>query len=537
MAIKYRSAQNYASAYASSKGGIAIGIENFVHLRKEITAGTFNPPAVGTQGRSTSAVAPATTLATETEEDFRISVDGATAIPVSLDSADYATLITGILIADYLEIAINDALETAGQDGRVWVDFAGGLYIIYSQKTGTTSAVNILAATVPANDVAIVLKLGVANTGVEVPGTAGGNFLFMTKAGLKVSQPFEMSEHRTGRQASNIIKKKIVAEGDIEMYVNMDTSGVGPVIDTPVEDILENILGRKTKTANLIRFDAGDPPTSFLSLLQGNNVFARAFNGGYAKSLKISLPGDGEAKITVPFKCRDGKYASVGQFNGEVTASTAVILNIGDANKFDNGSRVIVVDTDGRTILYGAAGTLTFDRLTASTGTLSAAITCLDNSYLAPWTPHNLDQAGIDNPVTGLSGTVSLDGDSTTIEEIRSVEISFDPKVEDQDNYYGADGNRGRVVGGRAEITIDLDVMLSNSQAQNIMEAKRFVAKSVVVKLGDPAGRHTRFVFPNVQFAVPDVELPDEGSVPLKLSGKCLQSTVGALDAFAMEYV
>jgi hypothetical protein len=529
---KYRSSQNFATAYASSKQGIAIGIENFVHLKKETVAGTFNPPSIGTQGKSTSAALPSVDISLETDTDFRVSVDGSTLIVVTLVPAGKTS---GALIAAHLETQINTALSTAGYDGRVWAEFTGGLYIIHSQKTGPSSSVVISDALLL--NIADVLKLGVANLGVEVVGTGGGNFLFMTKAGLKVSQPFEMSAHRTGRQASNIIKKKIVAEGDIEMYVNMDTTGPTPDIDTPVEDILENILGRKTSTSGLIKFDAGDPPTSFLSLLQGNNTFARAFNGGYAKSLKISLPGDGEAKITVPFKCRDGKYASLSQLNGAIVSSTAVITNALEANRFDNGCRVMMVDIDGRTVTHGYAGDLTFTRTGDNGGTLSAAVSVADESYMVPWTPHNFDQVGIDNPVTGLSGTVSLDGGLSDIEEIRSVEISFDPKVEDQDNYYGADGNRGRVVGGRAEITVDIDVMLSVSQAQHITEAKRFVAKSVIVKLGDPTGRHARFVFPNVQFMVPDVELPDEGSVPLKLSGKCLQSVIGGLDAFSMEYV
>lgn len=529
---KYRTSQNFATAYASSKQGIAIGIENFIHLRKENTAGVFNPPSIGTQGRSTSAVAPSEDISAETDTNFRISVDGGTAITVTLVPAGKTT---GLLIAAHLETQINAALAAAGQDGRVWVEFSGGVYVIWSQKLGPTSSVVILDGLTL--NIAVVLKIGVANLGVETVGTAGGNFLFMTKAGIKVSQPFEMSEHRTGRQASNIIKKKIVAEGDVEMYVNMDTLGGTPDIDTPVEDLLENILGRKVSAGGIIRFDANDPPSSFLSVLQGNNTFGRAFTGGYAKSLKISLPGDGEAKMTLPLKLRDGKYASISQLDGAIVASDSVVTNANEANKFETGSRVMLVDVDGRTVLYGADGSLTFTRTGASTGTLSSSVSMDDDTYMIPWLPHQFDQNGIDNPVTGLSGSVSLDGGSTTIEEIRSVEISFDPKVEDQDNYYGADGNRGRVVGGRAEITLDIDIMLSVSQAQHITEAKRFVAKDVLVTLGDSTGRHVRFVFPNVQFQVPDVEIPDEGSVPLKLSGKCLQSYVGALDAFAIEYV
>jgi len=532
MALKYRAASNYKSAYESSKGGIAIGIENFIHLRKEDVAGTFKPPSIGTQGKFTGT---AGAFSAPTKTTLTVAVDGNTPALVTIVPASCTD---GPLTAAELETKINARLTALGQDAQVWVEYSATKYIIYSQKTGPASAVVVTAGGV-GTDVTVELNL---DDGTGTVGVKGGHFLFMTKAGLKVSQPFEVSAHRTGRQASNIIKKKITAEGDIEMYVCFDTNGGTPLIDTPVADILENIMGRKVDSGSQIIFNAGDPPNTFLSLLQGNNVFARAFNGGYAKSLKISLPGDGEAKITVPFKCRDGKYAALAKLAAPVAGSASVTLEPNEANKFDIGARVMLVGIDGRTVTHGYDGNLTFARTASNTGTLSETVTVADESFMAPWTPHSFDQVGIDNPVTGIQGTISVDLTTTpigtnVIEEIRSCEISFDPKIEDQDNYYGQDGNRGRVVGGRAEITVDLDVMLSNSQAQHIMESKRFIAKNILVKLGDPAGRHVQFIFPNVQFAVPDIELPDEGSVPLKLSGKCLQSVVGSLDAFSIAYV
>lgn len=296
MAIKYRTAQNYKTAYESNKQGIAIGIENFIHLKKEVVAGTFYPPSVGTQGDFTGL---AVTWIQPVKKTLTMAVDGGTPLLVTLDPLN---CVTEADAAEELETVANAALAASGQDGRVWVNYTTK-FIIYSQKTGSNSSVNVTAGTV-GDDIRAELFL---TGGTATAGTGGGNFLFMTKAGLKVSQPFEMSQHRTGRQASNIIKKKIVAEGDIEMYFNMDTTGGSPNIDTPVEDILENVLGRKTVTGSLIKFDAVDPGSSFLSIQQGNNTFARSFNGCYGKSLKISLPGDGEAKMTIPFKSRDGK--------------------------------------------------------------------------------------------------------------------------------------------------------------------------------------------------------------------------------------
>lgn len=529
-----RSSQDFANAYASNKQGIGIGIENFIHLKKETTPGTFNPPSVGTQGKSTSDTTPSTDISAGTDTTFRIAVDGGAVVTVVLVVTG---LTTGSLIAAALETGINAALTSAGQDARVWVEFAGGLYVLHSQKFGAVSAVVVTAGLT--NDVSADLKIGVANAGTEIVGTYGGNFLFMTKAGLKFNQPFEMSEHKSGRQASNVIKKKKVAEGDLEMYFNFDTTGGSPDIDTPVEDLLEGVLGRKVVTGSSIKFDAGSPSSNYLSVLQGNNAFGRALNGTFPKSLKIALPGDGEAKMTLPLKARTGRYATIAQLMGAVVASANIIVNAGESKRFDVDSRVMVVKPDGRSVVAGSDGSLTVLSRTDGSDTvvLSTTVSVADDGYLVPWLPHVFDQHGIDNPVTGLQGSVSFDNGSTVVEEIRSVEIDFDPKIEAFDNFYGADENRGFVVGGRAEINVTLDVLLSVSQMRKVIEAKEFTYFNLQVTLGPSSGRRLVFSMPHVLFMVPDVEIPDEGSIPIQLQGKCLQSAPGALDALTLTYL
>lgn len=533
--VKFRSSLDFAQAYASNKQGIGTGIENFVHIAEEVTPGTFVPPSIGTQGSSTSAATPSTDISGSSNRNGRISVDGGAVLAFGLSVV--TGLDTGPEIAAALESAINTAMSTAGRDTRVWVDFTGGLYVIKSQKTGSASAVVITNGV--SLDLMTELKLGTGNSGTEAVGTAGGAFLKSTKAGLKMNQPFEMSEHKSGRQASNIIKKKKVAEGDIETYLNVPTSG-NPAVDTPLSLMLEGVLGKKTVIGSTeIKFDSSQAPSKYMSFMQGNNAFGRAFNGGYQKKLTISLPGDGEAKMSFSAKARDGKYASIAKFNGAVSGDDDVIVVTGQSKRYNVGARVMVVAPDGRTVTAGADGSLTvLSRVDASHSVkLSTTITADDLSYLVPWLPHVFDQSGTDNPVTGLEGTISFDGGSTAVEEIRSAEIDFDHKVTDFDDFYGADGNRGFVVGDKAEINLKVEVLVSASQAQKIVQAIEFESFNMKLVLGPAAGLRWQFVLPKVYFMVPDVEIPDNGPVVMSLEGKAVQTSDGALDAFSMSLV
>jgi hypothetical protein len=457
-----------------------------------------------------------------------MTVDGGAPVTLNLT---VVSLTSGVLIAAAIETAGNLALGTAGQDGRIWAEFTGGLYKIWAQKTNTAGVV------VTGGTLAAELKLGTANGGTTTAGTDSPDWFWTTKMGIKHSQDFEMSLHKSGRQPSNIIKKKKMLEGDVEMYVNM-AGGSTVDIDDSVALLLQCVFGQKTVGANVISFDQKQPPTTYFSVLQGNNVFNRVANGCYVKNFTITLPGDGEATMKFTMKGRESKECSIGKVNGPVSASTSVILETGEAGNFEPEARIMLIDADGRTVLAGVDGTLRGSSidLTTHTLTLSSAITCADGAYIAPWLPHVFGFGGIDNPVTGLQGSVSFDGGASTIEEIRSVEISVDPKTEDLDNYYGTDSNRGYVVGDRSEISVKVEMNLSASQFRTIQQSRRFESFSMKVILGDASARHLEIICPRVMYKIPGIEIPDTGTVPVTFEGFALQQVLGSLDAIQLSF-
>jgi hypothetical protein len=526
--MKHRSVLNFGQQYNSFKNGYAVGIENFAFMREEVTPGTFNPPRIGTQGCSTSGATPSTDLSLAGDGTIVMSVDGGAPVTVSLTVAG---LTSGALIAAAIETQGNLALGAAGQDGRIWVEYTGSVYKIYAQKTNTAGVV------VSGGTLADELKLGLANAGTETTGTDSPDWFWTTKMGIKHSQDFEMSKHKSGRQPSNIIKKKKMLEGDVELYVNM-AGGSTVDIDDSVALLLQCVFGQKTVGANSISFDQKQPPSTYFSILQGNNTFNRVANGCYVKNFTITLPGDGEASMKFTMKGRESKECSIGKVNGPVTASTSVILENGEAGNFEPDCRVMIIDADGRTVLAGVDGGLKVNAvdLTTHTLTLSSSITCLDGSFVAPWLPHVFGFGGIDNPVTGLQGSVSFDGGATTIEEIRSVEISVDPKTEDLDNYYGTDTNRGYVVGDRSEISVKVEMNLSASQFKKIQQSRRFESFSMKVVLGPANGRRLEIECPKVMYKIPGVEIPDTGTVPVTFEGFALQQVLGSLDAVLLSF-
>lgn len=120
------------------------------------------------QATSTSASSPSTDITGLTSPSFKVAVDKNPVVTVTLDVTDNDT---GAEVAAEMEEEINEALEDALQGGRVDVDYSSSLYVITSRATGNRSSVVVTDA--DSNNAADDLKIGTANSGVEVAGSKG----------------------------------------------------------------------------------------------------------------------------------------------------------------------------------------------------------------------------------------------------------------------------------------------------------------------------------------------------------------------------
>lgn len=535
MAALYRASRDYATQYASLNQGYTIGIEQAVFVKAEVTAGTALPPAIGTQGSSISNTAPSTDISAGSNTKFRISVDGGTVTEITLVLTG---LNSGANIATGLQTQINAALSAAGFDTRVWVEYNSSLYKIRSQRIGTGSSVVITAGS--SVDVAVDLKLGLANTGVEAAGANGSDYLVMTKGSHKFTQPRNVSKVRSGRQPVSTIKGKKMLEGEIETYVNIDTSLGAPAIDTALKLLIKQLLASQVTVPSVSEsFSQLQAPSSYVSIYETTNVTGAIMNGCYAKSLEISLPGDAEAMFKFAYKGRDEKACTIAQASAAVVSSAAFITNAGESRNFEIGAYVMVVDNDGRTVVAGGDGTLKVSALThgSNTVTLNTTVSCDDDSFLVPYDPYVLGGlGGTNSPLIGLEGSVSFDNGSTTIDAIRSCTIKIDDQKEDLDKYYGSDSNLGYVISNVANVAVTVEINMTAQQYNKILRIKDDARFALKVVLGNASGRRLEVIMPVVQFSTPAVDIPETGSVPVTFEGFALQSAPGALDAITLSY-
>jgi hypothetical protein len=530
---KRRSKINYLTQYNSYLQGLMIGIDQKVFAKAETVAGTFITPTLGTVGKSTSAAAPSTDISAETDTNFRIAVDGASVVAVTITPAGKTS---GTLIAAELESAINAALLAAGQDGRVYVDFVGGLYEIGSQKIGTTSSVVITDGA--SLNIADTLKIGVANGGVEAVGTNGSDYLDTLSAKYSFKQERAITAGRTGRTAFGTLKRKKMLEGTIESYINIDTSAGSPSVDNAVDMMISSILPNKTTDGStFIKYDLGQPQSTYFSLLSATNVENGTLNGCYNKTMEIDLQGDSEGKLRFSFKGRDEKKATILKTNGIVSASATVVTVAGEADSVEVGSLVMAVDADGKTVLYGFDGSLSVVSKNTGTNTivLSSPITLANNSFIVPFNPDAFGGiGGTIAPMVELQGSVTVGGVSVGLP--RSFNIQIDPKTSDLDNIYGTDSNQGFVVGSKADVKVKMDVIATPAELRRIIKIKEDTNFAVTVVLGSASGRRLEVVCPNVVFSVPSVDVPDSGETVISLEGFAMDSSLAAQDCVSVWY-
>lgn len=530
---KYRAKANYATVYASDKQGYNLGLDGSIYLKREVTARSFNAPAIGTQGVSTSDATPSVDISGSSNRNGRINVDGTGVTAFGLSSV--TGLDTGLEIAAALETAINTALAAAGLDARVWADYSSSVYHVYSQSTGTSSSVVITDGA--SLDLMTELKLGTGNSGTEAAGTNDADFLLYTTGGINFSQPVESNQHRSGRFHSGIIRQKKVCEFDFDTYINMAGSA-GESIDTAVSLLMEAVTGKKTTTASTyIDFEQG-LPTVYMSIVRVSTIFGEYYTGGYVKQMNLTFPGDGPATVKYQGKASDASIAGIAQLNGAVSASTDVILNSGESKRYTAGARVMAVSTDGRTITNGADGSLYIASVDDTTHklVLSTAVSLSDDTYIVPWDPGAVGQTAKDAIFTDLLGTFKLDSADSAV-DVTNIELTLNNDHVDLDNRFGSDANKGYVAGNRLSAELSVTFDLSNETLAKVVRTREFAGYAPEIVLGSvSSGRYLKITAPKWIPAVPAIEVPENGTTPVTLTGMLFQTSAGANNPFRLRF-
>lgn len=389
----------------------------------------------------------------------------------------------------------------------------------------------------------LYLKLEATRGQIAVPGNS--DFLFsLAGGGIEFSQPFESSPHRSGRHHNNTITKKTETTFSFSTYFNIDTTlGVPSAaeVDAPVRTLFKSLLGFEDATSGLI-YNASIAPDLTFSLHEVGDMWARQAAGAFVQSGNMQFPGDGEATVEWAGDAKTAYFAGIGKSLINNSANT-VTLQTGEGDRFSVGAQVMIIKADGSTrstdtpagsartvtAVVGDVVTLSGAALTDANGTTTPVYLC----YYEPAAP-----TGIDNPVTGLIGTVSIASLGGSI-CVRSVGINVQNNHEKMDYCYGEPGLGGPLFTPAERLTaeVEVELNLNHETFALVNRIRNSESQDVSVILGDAAGRHFEALMPRVIFSVPTFAVPDTGTIPVSFSGSAYQTALDAADEITAKFI
>jgi len=377
---------------------------------------------------------------------------------------------------------------------------------------------------------------------------AGGN--------LEFAQGFEVSPHRSGRHANNIIKQKKTLSWSLTTFFNIDeTLGAGGVgeIDQAIRTLFTSLMGRE-----FIRVAGPDPfdgleysaitaPDLTFSMFSCVDKFAQQARGCFVSDCEMTFPGDGQAQLAWSGMGKDALTIGLGQSNANNSGST-VTVEAGEGRQFKEDGLVMIIKTDGFTrstdtpdgtalVVSGIVGdVVSLVDIGGSPVVLADSDGSVNPIYLVYYEP--AAPAAIDNPVVGLRGSITVGG-LTAGNCIRNLTISCANNHENVDYCYGHDTLSGPlfVPGDRFMATIEMTLNMNKEMVGFYRDVEEFVTKSIDLELGDNTGRFFKALLPKVQFPLPSIPVPDSGSIPVSFSdGIALQTSQDAADEFAPSF-
>jgi hypothetical protein len=383
-------------------------------------------------------------------------------------------------------------------------------------------------------------KLEGSRGSLVMPGNS--DFIYTTGGQISFSQALEPSAHRTGRHHQSQIKKKKETSFSLSTYFNIDESlGAASTaqIDTPLRLIFESCFGKEETSPHLKYTTAKDPNITF-SLYEVGDFWCRQSRGAFVEGCTMNFPGDGEATMEWTGNAKDAFMVGIGKSTVS-NATNTVTLQAGEGKSFRVGAAVMLVKADGVTRSSDTpAGSgryvtaINGDVVTLSGATLADADGATSPVYLSYYEP--AAPAGINNPVTGLVGSMALAG--VSIASFKGATITVTNSHELRNADFGADGLGGSlfVPGGKVTNQVKVDTNVNAEVVRLFNRIQDFEAQDFSLILGSAGGRHLEVKCPKVSFSIPSFDTPETGSVVISFEGPALQTGYDAADEISIEF-
>jgi hypothetical protein len=110
---------------------------------------------------------------------------------------------------------------------------------------------------------------------------------------------------------------------------------------------------------------------------------------------------------------------------------------------------------------------------------------------------------------------------------------------EPQDFCYGEAGLGGPLFtpGGRLNVEVSLELNLNKDLVGFLNHLRDFSGDEITLILGSATGRHLQIEIPKVIFPVPEIPVPESGTIPVTFTGNALQTGLDAADEITISYL
>jgi len=183
---------------------------------------------------------------------------------------------------------------------------------------------------------------------------AGTDFLYTMSGGsVNFSQPFEVSPHKTGRHANNIILQKTSTEWSLSTLFNIAQSNpplFAACIDAPIKMLWEAVLGKAYPVPGTeMKFDPSTDPTITFTMMENGDHLAKQAAGCYVNQVEVQMPGDGMTQMDWSGNAKTVYHAGIGKSTISNNGGSTVSIQAGEGRRFDIGAMVMIVKADGVT--------------------------------------------------------------------------------------------------------------------------------------------------------------------------------------------
>lgn len=374
----------------------------------------------------------------------------------------------------------------------------------------------------------------------------GADFIYtLNGASVNFTQPIESSPHKSGRHHTSIIKQKTTTEWTMPTFFNIDTTlGSAGVteIDPGMRVLYKSLMGKEDVTGGSPVYTSENAPSITFSIFEIGDLWSKQAPGAFVDAGNASFPGDGQAQIEWSGMAKTALLVGISK---SVTANAAntITVTATEGTRFPVGAMVMVIKADGvtrssdtptgspRKVVSATANTVTVDgaALTDSDGTTNPVYLC----YYEPATA-----VGINDPQTGLAGSITIAGLSSA-DCVRSASINMQNNHEPQDFCFGEEGLGGRLFtpGGRFTAEVTLELNLNHELVEFMNGLKDFSGEDITLILGNAAGRHLEIAVPKAQFPIPEIAVPDTGTIPVTFTGNAYQTALDAADEVTISFL